>query len=634
MILTRLAQNPRLIIIGVALILGALGTREMVDGIGLWIVGFVDGLPDDAWYRPFHPPPPSYGFGFRPVSIIMVKLYIWMFGIQQHPPMWFLFAKIVLSAAAYGGSCWLWLRALGFERYALFISVLGMLLGPHLFSLWYLTELDGLGAAGTLIVSALLLTKEKKAIHLALLGCAIVFTIFLKESSALMLFAILLVHLIYFALSKERRAFTMTMVVLVSSLSVWMSMAWTVVTGHVEGHFSELSQAVRWTILGYTATQLTMFVSFMGVLIVLLSSIDKWARNFQWWKWVIVAVILSSTLWPPIAQINHYETYYFDSTFWMLGGGVLLNLALIGLLLQWKTDPQQSFVSAIILSTEATMGVALLLSANPREDIATRLFLVCFPCLSLLVLIGLERLYRVCNDKYARFLFGLAPVSILWFLLVNSLNTIILHHARNQVDVLGHQRLAGLVTEEDYVLFDNFVFWLSRDAIGDFSSHSISVKDEHLIYVPSQLVASKLPHVNWGEDMHLEALYQRGEPLWFYSLQLRSQMTEPVNQYLNGEFSTLQHPFGLFKSFRPIEDTSSSLPATNYIEDSRAISYGSHPTPLSTLVASRGFFHWGVRGGCIQVMPNLFELPRRLMSGVPVVEQYTYGVELWNLTSR
>ena len=74
-----------------AVLVGLLGTREMVDGIGLWIVDFVNGLPNDSWYRPFHPPPPSYGYGFRPVSILMVKSYIAVFGTQSPPPRWFLF---------------------------------------------------------------------------------------------------------------------------------------------------------------------------------------------------------------------------------------------------------------------------------------------------------------------------------------------------------------------------------------------------------------------------------------------------------------------------------------------------------------------------------------------------------------
>ena len=611
-----------------AVLVGLLGTREMVDGIGLWIVDFVNGLPNDSWYRPFHPPPPSYGYGFRPVSILMVKSYIAVFGTQSPPPLWFLFGKIAFSAFTYGFGCWLWLKSVNRPRIALTAGLIGMVLGPHLFSLWYLTEFDGLGAASTLVASAILLQENRSRNALIALGSCILFTIFLKESSALLLFGVLGVHGIYFGLQTNKNALWTTVIGLVSALSVWLALAWQVVTGHVDSHFSGLSTELRWLIVGFTASQLTVFVSLVGTGLIALLALDSICARWTGWKWVILAFVISTFVWPPVATINHYETYYFDQMYWMLGGGIVLNLALLGVVLQGKTHPMRALSGLLLLSMEITMAMALIVSANPREDIASRLFLAGFPPLVLLFWDATRQLMAHFGQKLMRLTFTLAPSMAIGFVCMHSLNILIAHHARNQVDVLGHQKLGSALNQEDLVIFDNFVYWLSRDTLAGISKSSIAVEDSQLIYLPTQLKIPSFPKVNWGTDMDLEARHQNGDRIWWYSLQQRSKMDAASNAYLKGQFQNLKFPFGLFKPFSDGQDDS-PMPTTNYMEDSRSIIYGQHPSPLSQLISSRGNQESAVGSDFIQVSTQINEWPRRVLTGVPIVEHYRYQVELW-----
>ena len=86
----------------------------------------------------------------------------------------------------------------------------------------------------------------------------------------------------------------------------------------------------------------------------------------------------------------------------------------------------------------------------------------------------------------------------MWFVFAHSVNILIAHHARNQVDVLGHQKLGAALKKEDLVIFDNFVYWLSRDTLAGLSNGSVAVEDSQLIYLPTQLSSQTLPRVELG----------------------------------------------------------------------------------------------------------------------------------------
>ena len=127
--------------------------------------------------------------------------------------------------------------------------------------------------------------------------------------------------------------------------------------------------------------------------------------------------------------------------------------------------------------------------------------------------------------------------------------------------------------------------------------------------------------------MDLEARHQNGDRIWWYSLQQRSKMDAASNAYLKGQFQNLKFPFGLFKPFSDGQDDS-PMPTTNYMEDSRSIIYGQHPSPLSQLISSRGNQESAVGSDFIQVSTQINEWPRRVLTGVPIVEHYRYQVEL------
>ena len=190
-----------------SLLLAVAGTVSDADQIGIWILAFIDGMSPWAWLRAYELPPPANGeHGFRPLSILLLKGHVALFGAGI-PPKGAIFVKIFVSAFLMGWAAWHWLRSRGFIEHALLVAALCVVSAPHLFGLWMLTELDGIGAALVLGGSVLVAGdgRRRQAAACVLMACAM----FLKESSALMMLAFLAAQALAAHLGGQGPAFLM-----------------------------------------------------------------------------------------------------------------------------------------------------------------------------------------------------------------------------------------------------------------------------------------------------------------------------------------------------------------------------------------------------------------------------------------
>ena len=125
------AERGALVALSVAL--GAMMATPTVDPTAQWVLKLVGDIAPGDWWRPFTPPPPAYGSGFRPVSVLLIQAYMQVFGAHAPPPPWLIFGKGAISLGAFGLAARAWLSRLGAGSLAAPIAALGLLSAPQLF---------------------------------------------------------------------------------------------------------------------------------------------------------------------------------------------------------------------------------------------------------------------------------------------------------------------------------------------------------------------------------------------------------------------------------------------------------------------------------------------------------------------
>ncbi|MEC7985092.1 MAG: hypothetical protein VX278_08005, partial [Myxococcota bacterium] len=440
-----------LLILCVAAVVAGVGAIQEVDQISLWILAFVDQLPPFAWLKPYQLPPPANSeYGFRPISVLMLKLYIYFFGAKALPPLWVLFLKAWLSASLLGFASWRWLRIQGMQKPALPVACMTILLSPHLFGLWSLAELDGLGAASILGVSILLAKPDRVYVENLSLGILIAFSALLKESSALLLFAIMAAEVWISVRKKEN--WKPRLYWLGVSVFIWLVWASPLIFG-LKSNVGAAPWQLRIPLVGFTAWQLLFFASVPGVCLLLSSVVKR--------PWLPTILGVSLFFLPPMVWINHYETIYF-SPLWI---GVVFSILLYGALFYIafgpKQRPKQAGVALRILAAKGALITALLLSSSPREDLATRIFLPVAPMLMALIM-HRNKGYVSRWDRYAaRFLW----ISCCWFWIGNGINGVIERRAREPLHRKGLVSLVEEPMEKGMVLFNNFAYRLGPESL-------------------------------------------------------------------------------------------------------------------------------------------------------------------------
>jgi hypothetical protein len=170
-------------------------------------------------------------------------------------------------------------------------------------------------------------------------------------------------------------------------------------------------------------------------------------------------------------------------------------------------------------------------------------------------------------------------------------------------------------------MFNHYVEWL--EPLGLIATGADeSVRDWEFLQVPAWLELEQYPEASWidpdGFDIENSIA---GRNVWLYWLSAKSLMSEGANEALLGELSWTRKNFGLFT---PVVQDGHNRP-----EDHRFSIYRYEDSPLEKSF-SNGETVWSSSHGFIAVPLNAIDIFRRVISGVPIIEQYEYRGALYS----
>ena len=94
-----------------SLLLACTGLIQDSDQISIWIIHFIDSLPTEDFWKPYRLPPPANGeYGFRPLSVLLMKLYLFFFEVEETIPRSVIFLKTGLSTFLFSWASFCWIR--------------------------------------------------------------------------------------------------------------------------------------------------------------------------------------------------------------------------------------------------------------------------------------------------------------------------------------------------------------------------------------------------------------------------------------------------------------------------------------------------------------------------------------------
>ena len=490
------------------------------------------------------------------------------------------------------------------QNAALPISCLTMILSPHLFGLWCIVELDGLGAAAILGASVLLAKPQKEWLEHFSLGILIAFAALLKESSALILFAFMAAEV--FVSFRRNKPWRTKAYWLVASATIWVLWAAALIFG-VQSNVGGASWDLRFPLLFFTAWQLLFFVSLPGC-VILLSSIVSWRH-------MPIIGLGALFLVPKMQWINHYESMYYSPLWLGVVGTIILYGCLFWIALHPKQKKSHSRVAIFILCAKGALLFALLLSSSPREDLATRIFLPIAPLVMGLVY---ERAWKRRKEK----VFVVLLSGFFAFAVLNSINAMIEKRAKSTANTEVLTALAQKLDSDDVVLFNNFSFRLSKETLTGLGAKYDS---NPIVFIPDMLPKDQFPSIIWGDRFDLEQRFQKQETTFVFWSASRAIFSSPDKE--RGDFQYTRRPLGAFALLT--EDEHDGLPSHNYIEDMRFNTYKEGRSPLQKLLGERASRLEAKRNQYILFAPHIFSWPRSLVLGEMIVGGYAYDVELW-----
>lgn len=614
--------------------LAATGAVPMLDHTTHRVLDMVDPIPWSEALRPFWNPQPMLAWALRPLSVVVLKLYADAFGPLTPPPLWLLRLKIGLSALAFGFAARAFLRAWGFRTAAGLAAVTTVALAPNQFSMFLLPELDTIGAAATLAGGALLARRGPLGWRWGLAVPLVAFALFLKESSGLAQFAFLLAGAIAAGLQGDRGRAARHAGLIGGGGLVW---AWLVsgTTGSGAGSMmAQLSWLDRLPIAEHNAAQILSFVGVPGVVLLILGVATP-ALSSRGPRAPLAAVgvgLAALPLLPCLVWHDHFAAYYFSPRWLAAGAGVGLWAALA--VLAWRDRGRLRLAALGTAGPVAAVTLALLLAPSPREDLASRLFLASAPLLHALVWAAALHLWATLGGvRGGRAALAALVACFAWGPLVGGLNHNLEFRAAMAVDTPTREALAGEELRDAIVLFNHMVLWLDDMELRAGGAPATIAERTRFVHVPDWLAGDTLPEADWGQGhLVLEDQWRAGVPLWMvWSAGRPAALPAGARGKLGGEFAWTRRPVGVFTTLdhAPADDGLTPdvrpvQPAHNRIEDARMTRYRPAPTPLEALVSARGVPAWSHTSTYGQLPPELAQIPWRLVSGVPLLETWTY----------
>ena len=151
--------------------------------------------------------------------------------------------------------------------------------------------------------------------------------------------------------------------------------------------------------------------------------------------------------------------------------------------------------------------------------------------------------------------------------------------------------------------------------------------------MPSTLKKEIFPRVDWGYGVvDLEKSFRNGNTLWMLWSTPRSTMQDKINEQLIGDFSWTRRAMGFLHPLNHGDPSFlSPLPNHNSLEDLRRMTWTVNPTSTEKLIDARGKRIWSQEKPFYRVSTHLYDVPHRLISGMPIVETYHWEGRMWKI---
>jgi len=603
------------VVLVLALVLAAAGVVPKADNVTHRVLELAEQVPWADWYRPLWMPWPIEAWALRPLSVVLLKTHVALWGSHTDPPALYELIRATVELGAFGLAGRAWLRAAGFERVATWAACSSMMIAPALFQAWYVPELDMLAGAATLFASSLLIARRPlTGPRTAALVAALAVPLMLKEASALVLFGFLGAGVLVALKDRDKGSLGRQVVVTVACLGFWIALFTPLLLAPTT-EVADSSWAQKLPLVENNLVQLVYLLSPPGACLLVSAAALRLGRVAAVVPVLLLAGLVAS---PLVVYYSHYEAIYLSPR--LAGAGFVLLLlvgltALAGRRGERRTGGPQLAALTVGLVLLA-LSLAGLMAPSAREDMASRIFIALAPLLHGVALHAGQRLLGSPARHGALAL----VVAMAWWVVANGLNYTLDWRARMGADLAGKQALAEEALSGDVLLFNHYVEWLDPHAL--ITAGARDALEAHYLHVPAWLPTTQYNAAGWiwPDDEPPPLLTGHAGDTWIYWLTPRSRMDDRANAALIGDLSWTRREAGLFTPVVP--------GGPNRPEDYRATIYRPGPSHLEAFGRDYGELRFEEERPFVQLPLLLTELPRRLLLGVPWVERYAYEVRV------
>jgi hypothetical protein len=632
-------SRDSLFIVLLAAILASLGAVPMADHTTHRVLEMVQPIPWSQALLPFWNPPPMEAWAIRPGSVILIKALLTtgqISGIPQ-PPLLAFCAFCGLSL--FGLAARAWLCVTGLRTVALPATLSCMLLSPTLFSAWLLVEFDTLGAGLVLTGSTLLLKRGPLGWRSLAAVLFVIMALLLKESTALVQFAFLIAGASILELHhRTERARRHWLILAIGVL------CWSVLVALTLEDKGSLVGRTHWSsripILEHNQAQIVYLTTIPGCTLIGLRCLNRWIRAEAVRALTPWLAVIGLAALPPVIYYSHYEAVYFSPRWVPAALGLLVLVSLLDGLLQRGKSAIERLPQAVILLALFIFGAAVILASNPREDLASRLFLALAPTLHGIAWLTLHQLWSSAGShRWKQAPVAALGLSMAWTPLASTWNTTHQWRAQQAVDYSAREALVEQDLGDSKLIFNHVSTWLGTPELEALGWTPDSGKPTRLVKTPAWLRHDELPPMDWGLGLDdLEHDYLTGTPIWLYWLAPRSEMSDEVNAALIGDLSWTRRPMGIFTPINHAEGSSAAaearrrdLPIHNLAEDMRMTTWSSQTPPLQALAETRGQRLHHQEAHYKQLPILLPDIGQRIARGIPWLEDYRIEASIFYL---
>ena len=608
-------------------LLAAAGVVPGADSIVWYVFAIVDGIPADpvSLLKPIYNPPPMYTHAYRPLSTAVLKAGSALFGrdpggLQVQT---FLHGLVLLP---YGLAAWRFGEAHGSDRrVAVAAALLSMALPTVLFSAWVLPEFDVLGGAFVLWAAAAL--RRGRWSHAV---APLLLAVLTKETTAALMLAWLLAWTSVSWPQGRRLPAGITLgFVGLLLLAVAPILATPPPSTHA---FSVTDSRFSLGRVGALAlhdlTQLVYSVGAAGCALVAVRAAA--ARRKMPGAWIPAAAAVVVLGQPVLRFYNHYEAVVATHPVWVGAAGLVLVGALSGLAL--SRDDDDAIRGRMVLLAGAALLAGPVLTGFSRADLSARLFAPVLPVVVSLALEGVALAWRRGRAEQA----GAAVLGVVLAsgVLFGTHNAVAAHRARFAAEAPAKAHLASTLTRGcPTVLATNRDHELALEELEQLGAQTAFSPDCALLIQLHRTAThdgdlfDREFQLN-GHDQY--RTFRSGAPLEAV-FAANQRPADDLHLYLQGPRAAVSLPAEA-RPDRQLAWAAERMPEVqrSWLEQALGVAWVAD-TPLERWAASIADARHSEAAAYVQLPRTLAEVPRRLLTGQPLLERWTYRADQYTV---